>query len=256
MQHTDVVTATVDNPRVEQTQHEGKALGWLTFGLILAELGAFIGVYLVLRSNVWSLRSKVAALTLPVVLVLGLKVYPDLGSGAIVALLAAIVATSWAASVLLRAAEHGRIEPRLGRMSAALVAALGVAVASAALSQVHQIGSYDLRDDAIVIAQAADEAGEEFGVIQNDNAWLESDGPDPDQLAALTGPGNARFVQLFEEARSRVDADRWLPAKDLGSCSVFPVVASTDAGIESVEGIAQFCDGPSRSGSYVTLTDR
>lgn len=260
LQHTDFVTATIEKPRVEETRHEGSALGWLTFGLILAQLGAFIGAYLVLRSNVWSWKWKAAALTLPLVLVLGVKVYPDLGSGAIVALLAAIVATSWAASVLLRAAERGRDEPRLGRVAAAVVAAAGVAIASGVLSQVHAIGSYDLRDDAIAIAQTADEAGEEFGAIQDDNAWLEGDGPSAEQLAELAGPGNARFAGLYEAA---IAEGEWEPPSlskaELGECYVFPMVVSTDQGMHSaddVTGVARFCDGPSAYGGSIALTDR
>ncbi|GAA3530518.1 hypothetical protein GCM10022234_29650 [Aeromicrobium panaciterrae] len=250
---------TTEKPRVEQTRHEGRALGWLTFGLILAQLGAFIGAYLVLRSNVWSWRSKVAALTLPFVLVAIVRLFPQRlpDSAGILVLLVVIAVASAAAHALLRTAEREQIHGRLSVFSSLLVALVGVAIASTVLSQVHAIGSYDLRDDAIAIAQTANEAGEEFGVIQEDNTWLNSDGPTARQLAELVGPGNIRFVDLYDEAMSKVDEEPWDGSpKELGACFVFPVVESKDAGIDSVEGIARFCDGTSESSSMVTLTDR
>lgn len=262
--HTEVVSETIEKPRVEQTRHEGAALGWLTFGLILAELGAFIGTYLVLRSNVWSWRWKAAALALPLVLVLGVKMLPDLGSDllTVTLVLAAIVAAAWASYGLLRVADRGRDQPRLGRISAAVVAAFGVVVASVVFSQIHAIGSYDYRNDAIAIAQTAEDAGEKVEVIQDDSEWIHGDRPSRASVEARVETGNERFAALFDKASDRAEWETpQLSTAELGDCYVFPVVialnvTSTADSMETVSSLARFCYGPSSYSGSVALTDR
>lgn len=87
-------------------RREGWALFWLSFGLALAPLGSFIGVYLVARSERWTARWKVAALAWCLALVVGVLPVPMDGAGGVVVRLGVLALLALAAWKLLRVADE------------------------------------------------------------------------------------------------------------------------------------------------------
>jgi hypothetical protein len=252
------VIETPESRRVEDTQHEGSAVAWLTLGLVLGQLGASIGVYLVLRSTRWSARWKAAAIALPAVWVVCLKVYPQDAEAWVSALcgIVVIALVIWAAHVLVQAASRGSGHGSMTRIGAFAVAALVLAALPDVMDRLHPIGSYDLTADVVAAAESADAAGEVYGVISEENGWINGGGPSRAQAERLAGPGNARFVPLYDRLAAGDGEMAHLSAEELGTCYVFPVVTSVDDGIESVTALTRFCVGTSEAGSYVSLTDR
>lgn len=252
------MSADTQQARGADTEHEGWAVGWLTLGLVLGPLGATIGAYLALRSTRWSARWKAAALATPVVLVVIARTTPSESELSFatfsVGLLAAVVAATY---VLKRAASRGSGHPRLPWFTALPIAILSVAVASSQLERLHSIGSYDYHDDVVAAARSADAAGESYGVVTESFF----DGVDEHTIATvkrLAGPGNARFVAIFDELEAKHGgfATSKLSPQELGTCYVFPVVTSRREGIESVTSLARQCTGVSEAGSSVSLSNR
>lgn len=249
-------------PPVDDTDHESWAVGWLTVGLLLGSLGAFIGVYLVLRSSRWSRGWKLAALALPAGLAVAARIAPKDGTtsmfawGFWIVALAVVVASAY---VLDGAASRGSAQPRPSRLGAIVIAVLLVALASDQLDRMHPIGSYDFHDDVVAAAHGADSAGERYGVITDQSSLL--GGGDEHTVAKverLAGPGNARFVEIFDELEAKhggLEISHLSP-RQLGTCYVFPVVTSRREGIDSVTDLARLCTGPSEAGSQLRLSDR
>jgi predicted MFS family arabinose efflux permease len=131
---------------VDDTRHEGYAVGWLTLGLVCGGLGGLIGVYLVLRSTRWSPRWKAAALVLPVTLIVLARTFPESvpGWAAVSVLLITIALVYRAAHVLEEAAQRGSGQRRANRAVALVIAVLAVSIASNLEERLHPIGSYDL----------------------------------------------------------------------------------------------------------------
>jgi hypothetical protein len=248
-------------PSVDDTQHEGWAVAWLTVGLgCMGYLGAFIGVFLVLRSTRWSPRWKVAALAFPAVLVVWVKTSPqDLPTWVMTSLLFLTVGLVVRAVFVLRsAASRGSGQRHMSRAGAFVIAAVVVGIAPDLVGRLHSIGSYDLHDDVVAAARSADAADEAYGVISEDSDWIDGDGPSSAQAERLAGKGNARFVAIFDELEAKDGGfeSSELSPEELGTCYVFPVVTSRDEGVESVTALSRFCFGPSEAGSYVLLSDR
>ena len=233
---------------------------WLTFGLILAQLGACIGIYLVLRSTRWSVRWKLAAIALPGILVAAARIAPKDGLASMfqwwfwIVWIAFVVG---AFRVLANAASRGSGQRDLSWFTALPLAVVLVALASFSLARLHPIGSYDFRDDVLAAAHDADRAGERYGVVTESF----EDSGDENTVATvkrLAGPGNARFVAIFDKLEAKVGGFETskLSPQELGTCYVFPVVTSRRDGIESVTGLSRHCTGPSEAGSSALLTDR
>ena len=245
--------------RVDDTKHEGYAVGWLTVGLIFAPIGAGIGVYLVLRSTRWSSLWKVAVLGLPVALIVVVRTFPDSlpGWAVIVLLITVIGLVLRAVHVVEAAAQRGSGQWRVGRLSALVIAAMLVGLASFPLERLHAIGSYDYHDDIVAAAHDADAAGEQYGVITE--SFLEGgDEHTIETITRLAGPGNARFEAIFDELEAkdgRFETSTLSP-QQLGTCYVFPVVASRRKGVESVTDLSRQCTGPSEADSTVRVTNR
>jgi hypothetical protein len=246
-------------PRVDDTRHEGYATGWLTVGLILGPVGAVIGVYLVLRSTRWTLRWKAGVLALPAALVVLARTLPrSLPGLAVVLILVVTIGLVWrVVHVLEEAAQRGSGHRRASRAGALVIAVLAVGIASVLAGRLHPIGSYDYHDDVVTAAHDADVAGEPYGVVTQsfDNG---SDENTVATIQRLAGPGNARFVAIFDELESKAGGFETskLSTKQLGTCYVFPVVKSRREGIESVTALSRRCTGPSEAGSTVRLSDR
>jgi hypothetical protein len=259
--YTDhVSTAAQQSPRVD-SEHEGWAVGWMTIGLVLGGLGAFIGTYLVLRSSRWSPGWKVAVLALPLALVVWARAFPvDVPSWvSITALVVTIALVFRAAGVLRRAALRGSGQRRMSPVGALLVAAVAVMLASDLTRHVHSIGSYDYHDDVVAAAHDAEAAGEPYGVITESLDGEEQ--PLAAKVERLAGPGNARFVAIFEELEAKAAKEGGpetpdLSPKELGTCYVFPVVSSRREGIESATGLSRHCTGPSEASSSLRLSNR
>lgn len=245
--------------RVDETDHEGYAVGWLTVGLIFAPLGAVIGVYLVLRSTRWSHRWKLAVLALPLALNVVAKTFPNsLPDWAFILVpIATIGLVFRAVHVLEAAAQRGSGQRRAGRLSALVIAAALVWMTSFPLERLHAIGSYDYHDDIVAAAHDADAAGEPYGVI-TESLVNGQDEHTVETIQRLVGPGNARFVAIFDEleAKSGGFESFKLSPQQLGTCYVFPVVASRHKGVESVTDLSRQCTGPSEAGSTVRVSNR
>ncbi|VXB32405.1 hypothetical protein [Aeromicrobium sp. 9AM] len=244
--------------RVDDTDHEGSAVMWLTFGLFLAQLGACIGIYLVLRSSRWSLPWKLAAVALPGVLVGTARIAPKDGAtvqwGFWILWLAFLVC---AFRVLGSAASRGSGQRELSWFTALPLAIILVALGSLPLARLHPIGSYDYRDDVLAAAHDADRAGEPYGVI-TESFDDSSDETTVATVKRLAGPGNARFVAIFDKLEAEVGGFETskLSRQQLGTCYVFPVVTSRRDGIEGVTALSRHCTGPSEASSSTRLTDR
>ena len=231
---------------------------WLTFGLFLAQIGAVVGVYLVLRSTRWSAPWKGAAIALPAVLVATARIAPNEGEmiqlGYWTLWIAFIVC---AFRVLGNAASSGSGQRELRWFSAVPLAVLLVVSASYALPRLQPMGSYDYRNDVLSAARDAERAGEPYGVV-TESFTERTDENTVATVTRLAGPGNARFAPILDrlEAEAGGFETSNLASQDLGACYVLPVVTSRDKGIESVIALARQCTGPSEVGSVVRLTDR
>ncbi|MEV7396760.1 hypothetical protein [Aeromicrobium sp. NPDC092404] len=246
--------------RVQDTDHESWAVGWLTLGLLFGLLGAFIGVFLVLRSTRWSTRWKAVALILPVVVGGMARLAPEDGPASMFAwpfwLVTLAIAVA-AAYVLDAAAARGSMQRRPGRLAGLVAAAVLVALASVPLSRLHSIGSYDYHDEIVAAARSAEAAGESYGVV-TESFLDQGDAGTVERTERLAGPGNARFVTIFEELEDEHGGleTSTLSSKDRGTCYVFPVVSSRREGVESVTHLARQCVGPSEAGSALSISDR
>lgn len=261
MHHTDQMSAieTHKTSLVEETQHEGWAVGWLTLGLALSYLGAFIGVYLVLRSSRWSARWKVTAIALPGILVVWTRAFPQHISTAVgtIFLFVTLAFVIWAVRGLRNAASNGHSQRRMDGISAFVAAVVVVAAAASVVPHIHPIDSYDLHHDVVTAAAAAADAGETYGVISSSSGWINGGGPTRAQADRLVGPGNARFAPLYDRLlNEEPDGPPGLSAKQLGTCYVFPVVKSLKVGIDSVEALSRFCLGPAQASGTMDLSDR
>ena len=246
-------------PRVDDTRHEGYATGWLTVGLILGPVGAVVGVYLVLRSTRWTPRWKAGVLALPAALVVLGRTLPRSLPGWVVVLVLVVTIgmVLRVVHVLEEAAQRGSGHRRASRVGALVITVVAVGVASTLAERLHPIGSYDYHDDVVAAAHDAQDAGERYGVVTQSF----DDSGDENTIATverLAGPGNARFVAIFNELESKEGGFETskLSAQQLGACYVFPVVTSRRKGIESVTGLSRRCTGPSEAGSTVRLSDR
>lgn len=245
--------------RADDTDHEGYAVPWLTVGLIFGPLGAAIGVYLVLRSTRWSPRWKLAVLALPVALVVLARMFPESlpGWADVLVLVATIGLVFRVMRVLEDAAHRGSAQWCASRLSAFVVTAVLVAVASFALERLHSIGSYDYHDEIVAAAHEADAAGEPYGVV-TESFDDSGDEHTVETIKRLAGTGNARFVAIFDELEVKAggfESSKRSP-HELGTCFVFPVVTSRGEGIKSVTALSRRCTGPSEAGSTVRISNR
>jgi hypothetical protein len=261
IRHTDWVnTSEITSPRVDDTEHESWAVGWLTVGLLFGPVAAFIGTYLVLRSSRWSARWKVAALALPVAVVAAARIAPKDGPASMFAWgfwIVTLVVAVGSAYVLAGAASRGSGQRRASRLSTLVIAAVLVGIASVPLSRLHSIGSYDYRDNVLDAARDADAAGERYGVV-TESFFDSGDEHTMATVERLAGRGNARFEAIFDKLETQegeFETSKLSP-EELGTCYVFPIVTSRREGMESVTGLGRQCTGPSEAGSTVRLSDR
>ncbi|MCW2830858.1 MAG: hypothetical protein JWP31_1550 [Aeromicrobium sp.] len=261
-----------ERPITVDSRREGRALGWLTFGLLLGPIGLAVGWYHVLTAARWSWRDKIIAALVPapiVVIVLlmggGVGSYSCVQGGdglevcdphapVALALLGLLVPAGLLALMLRHLRRSARGEERFSVLRPAAAAVVVVGALIALWEVPRQVESWTADDqvgDVIDAAARADDAGETYAVIGEDasDRWMESGTLRKAEAAHLAGPGNRRFAAVLDRMESDMPpstaADR--------PCYVFPVVESGTNDISTVSGLAQFCYGPSERASFISL---
>jgi hypothetical protein len=279
------MSVTTDEPlRAVDDRREGRAVGWLTAGLLLGPIGLTIGWYHVLTAPRWSWSDKVLAALLPaplagIVLVFRADLDAETCRTSVVSSATCLsqpagAIMTWSAAALLgsvlgwlmvhlrRSARTGRTH-RVAHRAVALVLAIAAAtVAPGLVERFEDSWSHPERDAVIDIAAQSDGSGERYEVIdeQTATAWGSGERPNEQRVEQVAGPGNLRFAALYESLARQKFGDAGeaeLTASDRGSCHVFPYVrGGYERRIEHVVGLMRLCYGPSESTSSFTLDGR
>lgn len=272
---------TLQSPPTVDDRREGRAVGWLTFGLLILPIGLAVGWYHVLTASRWSWHDKIVAALLPgpvlsIVLLLRADfdaatcgtagasssiclAQPAAGIVKAAAVLGLVGVLAWMTIHLRRTAGAQRefaVVDRLFALVVAVIAAYGVPTL---LEPRIDSWSQPEKNAVLDIAASAEAAEEGYAVIDEATAseWISGERPSEQRIMQIAGPGNLRFDQFFDDVlQDRIGdpGEARVTAADLGTCYVFPFVReSAEKRIEAAVGLARFCFGPSERTSAVEL---